>query len=184
MKRRRYDTVELVADIKRERRNGILLGLAGVGILVVLLGLYVTSVGEEQVPTLPPDANDSPTTAPDAGQPATSTADKAASATPTVGSATDTTEPAGDEEEPVAPAEPPAPSKIKIVLTKKAPLWIDGKKVGKVKKHKVELDAGEHELKAKFGKKFVTLKVVPKPGQAYEVRFDAKRKKATIKKKK
>ncbi len=191
MKRRRYDTVELVADIKRERRNGILLGLAGVGILIVLLGLYVTSVGDEQVPTLPVDSNVSPARAPDAGQPAERAVDGAASAKPTVGTATgartpesgtDAAGPAGDEDTEDEAKEVAALSEITIVLTKKALLWIDGKKIGKLKRHKLELTPGEHELKAKFGRKLVTLKVVPKPGQAYEVRFDAKRKRAAIKK--
>jgi hypothetical protein len=62
-------------------------------------------------------------------------------------------------------------------------LWIDGEKIGKVKKHVVELEPGEHEIKAKLGKKLVTQRLAPKAGATYLLRFDAKRKKAVLKKK-
>jgi hypothetical protein len=169
-KRRRYDTVELVTELKRERRNALLLSLAGIGILVVLLLLYVTAIGDDEVPTVPIDDTISDTIP---------TVDK----DPLTGSGAT---PPGTEvtpEDPPPPPEPVAvvPATIKLVLTKKGVVWIDGEKVGKLKKKKFELDAGDHEIKAKFGKKIVTTNVRLQPDQAYELKIDAKRKKAKLK---
>jgi len=182
-KRRRYDTVELVAEIKRERRNGLLLALAGIGILILLLLLYVTNAGSDDVPSAPGSsvpAVHSPVS------PATDTAPAPAPAPPK-----EENPPANKPEEPppaektVAKPEPAAePATIRVLLSKRAPLWIDGKKVGKVKKHRVALSAGAHEIKAKFGRKMVVQKLNPKAGLTYELRFDARKKKVKVKLKK
>ena len=170
-KRRRYDTVELVTELKRERRNALLLSLAGIGILIILLLLYVTAIGDDEVPAVPTD-------------------DTITDTVPTVdkdpmmgaGSTPPGTEPEATPEDP-PPPEPVAvvPAKIKLVLTKKGVVWIDNEKVGKFKKKKIELDAGDHEIKAKFGKKIVTTNVRLEPDQSYELKIDAKRKKAKLK---
>lgn len=191
VKRRRYDTVELVAEIRRERRNGIILALAGIGILVVLLGLYISGLGDEKVPTAPGAEGESATGAP-AATPATGEPTVAGTgsetAAPDLGAAAGETD-ASKAAEPTAsePEEPAAVATTKatlqIVVTRKSTLWIDGEKIGKVKKHVVELEPGEHEIKAKLGKKLVTQKLAPKAGATYLLRFDAKRKKAVLKKK-
>ena len=46
---------------------------------------------------------------------------------------------------------------MKLVLTKKGVVWVDGEKVGKLKKKKIELDAGDHEIKAKFGSNVLSI---------------------------
>ncbi len=74
---------------------------------------------------------------------------------------------------------------IKIKLTKKAFIWIDGKKLNK-KKSKAEtalIEPGSHEFKARFGKKFVKKKVNVKPGETIILRFDARKKRVKIKRK-
>lgn len=190
VKRRRYDTVELVAEIRRERRNGIILALAGIGILVVLLGLYVSGLGDEKVPTAPGAEEDSaiaaPAAAPAAGEPTvagtgteTAAPDLGAAAADNDASKAEPT--AGEPEE--RPAVATKKATLQILVTRKSTLWIDGEKIGKVKKHVVELEPGEHEIKAKLGKKLVTQRLAPKAGATYLLRFDAKRKKAVLKKK-
>jgi hypothetical protein len=169
-KRRRYDTVELVTELKRERRNALLLSLAGIGILIILLLLYVTAIGNDEVPAVPTDDTITDTVP---------TVDK----DPMMGAGST---PPGTE--PVTPDDPPPPepvavvrATVKLVLTKKGVVWVDDEKVGKFKKKRIELDAGDHEIKAKFGKKIVTTNVRLEPDQAYELKIDAKRKKAKLK---
>jgi hypothetical protein len=174
--RRRYDTVELVTELKRERRNAILLSAAGVGILLLLLLLYVTAIGDDEVPTVPDEAESYASKEVDRGKEG-GEAEGAGEASA-----------GGEAVEPEPEPEPPPPepvavvkSSVKLVLTKKGVVWIDGEKLGRVKKKKLELDAGDHEIKAKFGKKIVTTNIRLEPDQAYELKIDARRKKAKLK---
>ncbi|OGQ91829.1 MAG: hypothetical protein A2289_11655 [Deltaproteobacteria bacterium RIFOXYA12_FULL_58_15] len=163
--RRRYDTVELVTELKRERRNALILSLAGVGILLILLLLYMTAIGEDEVPTVNQGtATSAPLQpAPNPTEPATPTEAAAPEVSP-----------------PVVKA---APATVIILLTKKEEVWVDGKSLGKIKKDTIELSADqEHEIRVKMGKKMVTKTLIPKAGETWDLRFDAKRKKAKLKK--
>ncbi|MCK5689852.1 hypothetical protein KAI87_11310 [Myxococcota bacterium] len=74
---------------------------------------------------------------------------------------------------------------IKIKLTKKAFIWIDGEKLN-AKKSKAEtalIEPGSHEFKARFGKKFVKKKINVKPGETIILRFDARKKRVKVKRK-
>jgi hypothetical protein len=152
---RRRDTVELVTELRRERRNAMLLGTAGVAIIALLFLLYFTMVDSGDVPVAPVGG---PTTAESAPVPA----------------------PVG-EPSPPAVAAPAAPARVTVILPAKAPLWIDGESIGKVKEHVAELAPGKHELKAKVGKKMLTQSIETAAGETTEVRLDAKAKKAAKK---
>jgi len=170
-RRKRYDTEQLVSEIQADRRNTILLALAGVGIVVVLVALYVSGAGEEDVPEIPPE---SPIAAPVEPAPAE------AEATP---EAKDEA-PAEEVEEAVEEA-PAAPSKVHIGMTKKGRLWIDGKLIGKkVRSHKMELAAGSHTLKAKFGRKVVNKTIEIEGDGAYTIKVIHRKKRVVVKKKK
>ena len=66
---------------------------------------------------------------------------------------------AGDEEEEETDdeeddeLEPLIPCKVKIQMNRKATLWINDVKIGTIRKKTVELNEGEHVLRAVFGKK-------------------------------
>ena len=47
---------------------------------------------------------------------------------------------------------------VRVVIKGKAELWVDGVSLGKVKKKKLKLSAGEHVFRAKMGKKKMAIK--------------------------
>ncbi len=158
--RRRYDTMELVTEMRRERRNAIVLGLAGVAVLLVLLLLYFTLVDQGGVP-------EAPDVAPEAG-----------SAIDTEASPAETTPPTPGSETPAAttPAAA-APTKVTVILPQKAAAWIDETSLGKVKEQTVEVTPGAHELRVKLGKRTLTQPFEATAGQTTEVRLDPRAKK-------
>lgn len=188
MRRRRYDTDALVREIRRERRNAILLSIAGATILGSLAGLYFLSVGGNGVPMVPKDIGAAPTDIQTTSKPGTPLVKDAKAETPL------TADPkAASPEVPKPPPEaqdqakkPPAEPQnalVEVTLTRKARLWVNGKAVGRVRKHRATLKPGQNTLKAKFGRRTVMRRLNLKPGAEVAVRFDAKRKKAFVKSK-
>ncbi|MBI3180496.1 MAG: hypothetical protein HYZ27_12600, partial [Deltaproteobacteria bacterium] len=175
MKRKRYDTVELVTELRRERRAAVLLSLAGLVILGLLVGVYFTSMNEEHVPAVPPVETEP--------------------VQPSVGLAAEDVKPivpataAPAEERPVgvqpvaekAPAEV-KPATVRLVLTKKSPVLVDGKPVGSIEEQSLELSPGKHEIRVKLGKKTVVQPLNVQAGVAYELKVDTKKKKGQLRK--
>ncbi len=176
MKRKRYSTVELISELRNERRNAVLLGLAGVIIVAFLVGVYVTSVKEEHVPAVP-------ATELHAAQPSVGLA--AEEVKPIVPQSAAPTEDKPAEPKPgeeVNPAEQGKPSSVRLVLTKKAAVSLDGKSLGSLKEQTLLLQPGKHELRVKLGKKTMTQPFTVAPDTSYELKVDAKKKKALLKK--
>lgn len=169
--RRRYDTVALVSDIKRERRRAIVLSLVGVALGLILLGVYFSSGDSEPIPQVPTDS--APVAEPRAAaKPADAPAETDADAAPTA-----------PTESPAA-KEPPAPAlaSVQVVFPRPLPLWIDEVAVGKVKAHKAELPAGKHKVRMKLGKRNVQQAIDVQAGDKLEVRFDPRKKALVVKK--
>ncbi len=155
MTRRRYDTEALVKEIRRERRNAVLLASAGVAILGFLVFYFVTRVGGEGLPVVPAQA----TVVPAPAVPV----DTAKAARP------------APKAEP-AP-EPPKAVMLTVELGRPSPLWIDGNLVSSKKTHKAELAPGKHTVKTKVGKKHLEEVFELLPGRHYVVALDTKGKK-------
>ena len=60
---------------------------------------------------------------------------------------------AEDEDDDDGELEPLIPCKVKIQMNRKAALWINDVKIGNTRKKTVELNEGEHVIRAVFGKK-------------------------------
>ena len=136
------------------------------GIAVVLVVLYFTQSGEGDLPTTPVDH-------PAAGAPRRP--DLAAAAIPPEPSAASPTKPTA-----VEPASA-RPAMIKLALTKKTALWIDGKQVVHSKDTQIEIVSGSHEIRLRLGKKSTTQVVDLASSTEYELRFDPKSEKALLK---
>lgn len=203
MKRRRYDTVELVAQIRKERRNGVLLASIGLGLIVFLLAVYLAGLSGKDLPVVPGDASPQRSSASPAAVPAptaggaaaAASADGAGSAAPGQAAAAGA-EAAGDRAGPPGDADAPAPDaaqtgaaaaadkasvEITVQQRQKVVLWLDGNKVGKVNKHSAELPAGAHTIKAKLGRRTVEQAVEMEAGQRYQIKIDVKRRKIQAK---
>jgi hypothetical protein len=82
-------------------------------------------------------------------------------------------EQAGEEEQPPAP---PPPSAVKIALARKGMLFVDEEKVGRTKKHEVELGPGEHNITVQWNKKKkIEHTLVVEPFKSYTVTVLRKR---------
>lgn len=168
--RRRYDTVALMGELRRERRTAIILGIVGVTIFAGLIALFLLS-REQELPT-------------------TSTgATQLGSSMPAVVHETTVTAPVAQPPPPPPPVEqepppPPAPAALKLVMPKKAVITLDGKTLARSKDDKLQLPAGAHDVKVKLGKKNAQSTVTVEPGGVYELRLDPKANKLTLKKRK
>lgn len=170
-KRRRYDTEALVDQLQSERRTGIVLTLlGGAFVLSFLIALAIFGGGEEEPQKTKDDA-----------RAAVAEGDKpkaegeAAKAEGEEKSAEKAEEKAEEKEE------PKGPGTLKLSLSKKALVWVDGKKIGKLKKKSMELDPGKHTIKAKFGKKTVTHEFEVVAGETLSLAGDHRKKKFTAK---
>jgi len=182
-RRRRYDTEALVGQLRAERRAGILLSLAGIGILLFLVVLYVTGIGDdEDIPKVPAEESTAAKLATEAAVADAAAADAGAAGSPTEPPAAGDGAVAAD----AAPEEPaPAgPVQVSLSLSKKGVVWVDKKKLGKFKKKQLELPPGVHTIKAKVGRKTVKSKIEIKSGENVTVVIDHKKKKITVKPKK
>jgi hypothetical protein len=154
MKRRRYDTAALVGDLRRERRNAILLSLLGVAILAFLI-IYFAKIHRSSVPEVP--------------KPSDPVAMAPPKPTPVVA--------------PTPPPPPPKPVDAQVVVTmaKAGPIFLDGELVvKKAKEHEVKVAPGKHKVSTKAGKKTIVLELEAVAGKKYRVDFDAKKKKGAV----
>lgn len=180
-KRRRYDTIALVTELQRERRNGLILGLVGLSILVVLIVLYVTVVRTDDVPEVP-DASYAGAPSPAKAPPATAGRSEGASDRP-LSPKPNTPPPAtaGTPARPVVGTSSAKSGPVVIDLSgaKKTQLWVDGKPLGR--DARLELSPGKHEIKAKMGKKIVSQTLVVEAGTSYTLVVDSRRRKLGLK---
>lgn len=151
MKRRRYDTVGLAEDLKREKRNAVLLAFGGVGILLIIMGIYVAAVGDDDTPVAT-EQTQAPS-AENAGRTDQTASDNQAKADEVV-------------EEKNEPTQ--APGIVNVELPRKLPFWVDGESHGKIKSKTLELAPGPHELKFKLGKKQVVETLDVEAGKTYD----------------
>lgn len=161
MARRKYDTEALVGQIRRERQVSIALSLAGVVILLFLFGLYFT-MGDEDVPTVPVEH---PALAGEDGSPSIAPAKVVAGS----GSAA-TDDAPGDA----------APATLIITLNRKAPVWVDGKRIGKFRKRTLALPPGSYSIRTRVGRRKLSQEVTVEGGEELNLFFDVRRKKATL----
>lgn len=157
MNRRRYDTVELVAELRRERRNGVLLTVTALVIVGFLAAFYFVGVNGSDVPEVPKAKSPSSAVKPPS---APITAPPAAVVSP--------------------PEMPPQPANVTIQLPRKMPLWLDDQSIGKTKRHEQTLDAGKHVVKTKLGRKVLSETFEAEGGKTYAISFDAKRKRFVV----
>jgi hypothetical protein len=158
MKRRRYDTNALVGDMRRERRNAVLLSLFGIGILVFLV-VYFVKVQRSSVPEVPRPSD-----------PVAMTSPRPAPPPPT---------PVVAPPPPPKPA-PPAPIDAQVVvsLSKAGPIYLDGELVAKkARDFELRVSPGKHKVSTKSGKKTTALDLEAVAGKKYRVDFEAKKKK-------
>lgn len=155
MKRRRYDTAALVGDMRRERRNAILLSLLGIAILAFLI-IYFAKIHRSSVPEVP-KPSDPVAMAPPRPAPAPAPAP--------------------------APPPPPKPVDAQVIVTlpKAGPIYLDGELLAKkAKEHELKVPPGRHKLSTKAGKKTVALELEAVAGKKYRVDFDPKKKKGAV----
>jgi type IV secretory pathway VirB10-like protein len=179
-RRKRYDTEQLVSEIKADRRNTILLAATAVAIVLVLVIVFAALRDDEDLPEM--KAATTPTVTDVANKP---TGEQEPTEEPTLEKAEEPAPEAKAEAEEQPPDEPeaaPPPSAIKLALTKKGKLWINGKLIGKkVRKHSMTLAPGTHTVKAKIGRRNVKGKFDVVAGKNYTVRVDHKRKRVVAK---
>ena len=160
MKRRRYDTTELVGELKRERRNAVLLTLLGIGIVVFLAIYYLAAQTENDVPEVPANAAPRRPEQPPPPEPPP---------------------PPETTTESENPSTPPAvPAVVTIVVPRRGVVSIDGKKLGKGRRHRVELSPGTHSLKMRAGKRLVAGKVDVEAGATYTLSFDLRKRRLVL----
>ena len=158
MKRRRYDTNALVGDMRRERRNAILLTLLGVSILVFLI-VYFVKIHRSSVPEVPKPS------------------DPVAAAPPRPAPAP----PPAVTPPPPPPKPAPAEAEVAVVLPKAGPIYLDGELVSKKAKDlDLKVPPGKHKVSTKAGKKTSVLEVDAAAGKKYRVDFDPKKKKGAV----
>ncbi len=188
-KRRRYDTEALVDQLNTERRTGIVLTFLGGVFVLCFIAALAFFGGEDELPEV--DKNDAVAAKADeaakeaaaknaAG--AEGKADKKDEAKPAEGDSKDgdVKQEAKEEAKEVAeaaPEEPAKPASLKLALTKKGVIWLDGKKIGKFKKKTLELAAGSHTLKAKIGRKIFTYEFEAESGGKMSLVADHRKKK-------
>jgi hypothetical protein len=152
--RRRYDTTALVGQLRKDKRNGLILGTLGLIVVAASVYYYFSRASTAEKPKLPESGS--------------------------YLSATKTEEPAVKAEEPAPAPEPqkePTQAMLSIALPKAAPLWVGDKLVGtKIKTRELPLAAGEHTVKTKVGRKTVAETIVVEDGKSYRLSFDAKKK--------
>jgi len=143
-RRRRYDTEALVERLRSERRTEIVAALLGFSALAGAAYYYMSGMRGPDVPTVPgQSASRAPNPAGQAIQP--QPVDPTPEPVPT--------EPAAEE---VAPTEEVAQNgTLEFKSNKKVVVWLDGDKLGRFRKKQMEVSAGTHIVKAKFGKKVV-----------------------------
>jgi hypothetical protein len=178
--RSRYDTQALVVELKRERRNAIVLGTIGVAIALTLGVLYFSLAGDDEGPSTP--AGHAATLAREGPKPPTVGAGVAPGPTSPDATSPSAAPPAITSPGSTAPATSGRSATIKALLTKKTTLWIDGKPTVHGNDVAIELAAGPHEIKLKLGKKTAAQKIDVKAEDEYELRFDPKNEKAQLKK--
>ncbi|MBN1962374.1 MAG: hypothetical protein JW841_15685 [Deltaproteobacteria bacterium] len=180
MQRRRYDTAALVGDIKKERRNAVILLFVGVAILVFLV-VYFTHLRGADVPEVPKENN----------RPANSAQDTLSSSPKVVSNPTpksSTTEPAtptpDNHSENTVNNQEVKPSEDAVViinLIRPGPILIDGKMVVKrTKKHEVKLAPGKHRIATKIGRKIVKMPINIEANRRYRVNLTARKKRNSI----
>ena len=69
---------------------------------------------------------------------------------------------------------------VRVVIKGKAELWVDGVSLGKVKKKKLKLSAGEHVFRAKMGKKKMAIKGTVESGGNFVLNLDFKKMKKSF----
>lgn len=175
MQRRRYDTGALVGDMKRERRNAVLLSLVGVTILVFLV-VYFTRLRGTAVPEVPAVSGPvTPASSPAPLHPAASnTSVTPPASTPAVAI------PASAMSAATKPAAVVS-AMVQISLPKPGPVLIDGEVVAKkAKNYEAQLSPGKHKVATRIGHKVVQLPVEVAAGRHYQVDLDPKKKKGAV----
>ena len=64
-------------------------------------------------------------------------------------------------------------------MSRKVVLWIDGEKIGKLKKKKIEFSPGVHVIKIKAGKRTVTEEVTV-TGEDLLIQYDHRKRKVSV----
>ena len=72
-------------------------------------------------------------------------------------------------------------AKLRLSISRRAMLWVDGVKMGKTKRKKLELEAGEHTIRAIMGRKMMVKSFSVDDGDVYKLKLDFRRKKADLK---
>ena len=190
-RKKKYDTEALVGQLKAERRTGLILSMVAVVILFFLVGLFFAGSGDTEPPEIPTGtaadiaANRGLTQSEIDASPAgggneieepTTAGDEASAET------ADEDPEAEEPEEELEPEEATGPATVNISMNRKGVVWVDGKKIGKLRKKTMELEAGEHTIKAKFGRKTVQQKIDVEAGASYNFAVDGRRRRATLKK--
>jgi hypothetical protein len=163
MARRRYDTAGLVSDLRRERRQAMVLTVVGLVILVALVYAFVKlrtpSVPDIPKPGDPGAAVTAPTPRPPPPPPAPA---------PT---------PAPEPEKPKAPE----PAHLTIKLAKAGPISVDGVVVVKKgREHEATLTPGPHKVSTRVGRKIVEVPFEAQAGKRYKLELDVKKKKKPV----
>jgi hypothetical protein len=69
---------------------------------------------------------------------------------------------------------------VRVVIKGKAELWVDGVSLGKVKKKKLKLSAGDHIFRAKMGKKKMAIQGTVESGGNFVLTLDFKKMKKSF----
>jgi hypothetical protein len=178
MPRRRYNTEALVGEMKREKRNAILLSLIGFGLFAFLV-VYFLRLRGPAVPQVPTATNEPMATAA-AGAAGTPGATGASGQT-TAGTGSGTASGGGSGS---AGSVKPASAQdalVEISLPKPGPVLVDGEVVAKkAKDYEAKLAPGKHKVGTKIGRKTVTINVETVAGKHYRVDLDPKKKKGGV----
>ena len=67
-----------------------------------------------------------------------------------------------------------------MAIKGKAELWVDGVSLGKVKKKKLKLSAGDHIFRAKMGKKKMAIQGTVESGGTFVLNLDFKKMKKSF----
>ncbi|MBI5509875.1 MAG: hypothetical protein HY903_14055 [Deltaproteobacteria bacterium] len=173
----RHDTQALVVELKKERRTALVWGAIGVLIAAFLVFFFFTGDGEG--PSTPTGRAASQYLEDPPGMPGPALLGPSALppglTTPGPGAV-------GDAAKTPAPSEPAKPVLVRVMVAKKALLFVDGKTVPRAKDTPLELSPGAHEVRLKIGKKSVTAKIEVSANNEYELRFDPKNERVVLKK--
>ena len=69
---------------------------------------------------------------------------------------------------------------VRVAIKGKAELWVDGVSLGKVKKKKLKLSAGDHVFRAKMGKKKMAIRGTVESGGTFVLNLDFKKMKKSF----